>query len=80
MVVNLGTNDCNRPIEAKAWTDSYRAFIARIRAWHPSVKKHQLMADAIAAEIAKTLTWKARDVPVVIRREFRARAFRSPRR
>lgn len=115
VVVNLGTNDSNRPIEAKAWTDSYRAFIARIRAaypkahifltigamghgpggviatlntaiaaacakdgdakvhalalanqdaangigadWHPSVKTHQLMADAIAAEIAKTLKW-----------------------
>ncbi len=115
VVVNLGTNDSNRPIDAKVWTDAYRAFIARIRAaypkahifltigsmghgpngaipplntaiaaacakdgdakvhtlalanqdaangigadWHPSVKTHQLMADAISAEIAKTLKW-----------------------
>lgn len=115
VVVNLGTNDSNRPIDAKTWSDAYRAFIARIRAaypkahlfltigsmghgpngvipglntaiaeacrksgdakvhalalanqdgangigadWHPSVKTHQLMADAITAAIGKELGW-----------------------
>jgi lysophospholipase L1-like esterase len=116
VVVNLGTNDANRPIDSKTWSDTYTAFIGRIRAvypkahifltigamghgkkgeiavfntaiaeacrkagdarvhalalanqdaangigadWHPSVKTHQLMADAIAAAIRKELGWQ----------------------
>lgn len=35
VVVNLGTNDAFRQIDAGTWNDTYRAFIARIRAVYP---------------------------------------------
>ncbi len=115
VVVNLGTNDKQKPIEAQAWRDAYTGFIGQLRTaypaahiflcigpmshgpqgcivpfnaaiaadyaakgdakihavalalqkqsdgigadWHPSAKTHQLMADAISAEIRKQLGW-----------------------
>jgi lysophospholipase L1-like esterase len=35
VVVNLGTNDSNRPIDEKPWTDAYRGLIASIRSHYP---------------------------------------------
>jgi lysophospholipase L1-like esterase len=115
VVVNLGTNDKQKPIEEQAWRDAYAGFIGQIRTafpaahvflcigpmshgqngciatynaaiaadfaakgdakihalalamqkqsdgigadWHPSAKTHQLMADALTAEIRKELGW-----------------------
>lgn len=115
VVVNLGTNDGNKPIDEAKWQEAYRAFITSIRSrypkahiflcigamghgpngciaaynerlaaayakagdkqvhalalanqreedgigadWHPSVKTHQKMADAIVAAVKKELGW-----------------------
>lgn len=115
VVVNLGTNDKQKPIEEAPWREAYTGFIGQLRTafpaahiflcigpmshgpqgcivpfnaaiaadfatkgdakihavplalqkqadgigadWHPSVKTHQLMADAISAEIRKQLGW-----------------------
>ena len=35
VVVNLGTNDGNRPIEEAAWSSAYHAFITSIRSHYP---------------------------------------------
>jgi lysophospholipase L1-like esterase len=35
VVINLGTNDGNKPIEEAAWDEAYRAFIVAIRSHYP---------------------------------------------